>query len=234
MLTNLTLPIKFLSLIFLGLLLTACPSLETKPSPPQMDRLTGLDASNININQTKISNASKNKLAIIYSVNVKPQLEANAAMAAQMKPLITYYVKDSNAVNADANIVFSGEAYLQTIINSLTSKFKDAIYAKNLNDAFANGANYVAIVDLRLEYLDLSSKLVPGPLISQFVADISTLFIDKNRQAGPDVQIKNTTVLQEEPKGAEANTRQFLKNIKDVRIKSLKAYDAELNKVISE
>lgn len=226
--------LKMLFTTCLTLLLSACPTLDTVPSPPQEDRLKGIVNQQQPFTRSRLTNTSNKKLAVIYSVNVSPQLAANAEQARRMKPLIDYYVKDSRAVNNDVDIIFSGDFFLKAIDDMLSSKFKYVVHAKNLDDAFRNGADYAAVIDIRFEYLDFSSKTTPGPLITRHVANASTLFIDKNLQSGPDIQANNTLSTQDEPLGAEANTRRFLKQVKDLRLKTLKEYNTNLNQVVFE
>jgi hypothetical protein len=218
---------------FLMLLITGCATMHGVQSPPQQDRLEGLaKPDQIKITKNKITGASKLKLAIVQSANVEPQIKSYSIVAKQFDEVISSYVKESATVKSDSEIILSDKLFLQSIINSLRSRFAETIYTNDLASAFKQGADYAVIVDIRFEYLDLSSQTDPGPLKEKNVADISALFINKNVEGGPDIQVKNTSITERQPKGAEANIREMLNLIKNTRLKSLKDFEAELSKVV--
>ncbi|NOT65528.1 MAG: hypothetical protein HOP06_05800 [Methylotenera sp.] len=219
--------------ISIMLLLTGCPSMAWKPAPPQREILEGLANQNqIKISRNKITGASKLKLAIISSANVQPQIQAYGENVNQYKGLISHYSSDAEKLNADADIVFSDKLYLQAIISSLKSRFSETFYANDLASAFAKGADYAAVLDIRLEMIDLSNKYYPGPMMEDDIANIRTLFISKNLEGGPDVVVNNRIKDVTEGKGPEANIRYTLNRMKNVRLKSLKDFEAELSKVV--
>lgn len=213
--------------------LVGCATFQPVASPPQVDRLEGLaNPGQIKISQNKIIGSSKLKLAIVSSANVQPQIQSFHTFANQFDGIIKAYVSEEQAVKADAAIVLSDKIFLQSVVNSLSSRFAETIQANDLADAFKQGADYAVVVDLRFEWVDLSSKVAPGPLSEKNVADVSALFIKNTLEGGPDIQVKNTAISQREAKGPEANIRELLNNIKNTRLKSLKTFDAELDKVI--
>ena len=223
---------KLITIIFIATL-TGCATFQPVASPPQRDRLEGLAAqSQIKMSHNKIVDASKLKLAIVSSVNVQPQIQSFYTFSNQFDQIIKAYVSEEQSVKKDAEIVLSDKIFLQSIVNSLSSKFSETISANDLRDAFNKGADYAVVIDLRFEWVDLASKISPGPLSEKNVADISALFIKKTLEGGPDIQIKNTTISQREAKGPEANVRELLNEIKDTRLKSLKRFDSELDKVV--
>jgi hypothetical protein len=225
--------IKHLTTILSTIILSGCATFQPVVSPPQLDRLEGLARpEQIKITQIKIVDSSKFKLAIVNSINVQPQIQSYATFSNQFDQIIKAYVTEEKAVKADAAIVLSDKIFLQSIVNSISSRFSETFQANDLAQAFSNGADYVALIDLRFEWVDLSSKVVPGPLSEKNVADISVLFIKNTLESGPDIQIKNTSISNRDPKGPEANIRELLNSIKNTRLKSLKDFDSELNKVV--
>lgn len=213
--------------------LIGCATMHGEESPPQKDRLEGLaKPDQIKITNVNIKGSSKLKLAIVNSANVQPQLQSYSNIAKQLDTSISSYVTESKTLKADADIVLSDKIFLQFIISSLKTKFAEIFYANDLADAFNKGADYAAVIDLRYEFIDLSSRTVPGQITIKNVADVSALFIKKTLTGGPDVQIKNTITTEHKPSGAEANIRIVMNDIKNIRLKTLKDFETELSKVV--
>lgn len=221
-----------MGLVFLGL--TACTTMHGVESPPQQERLTGLAApGQINITKAKtLQGVSKQKLAIVKSVNVDPQLKSFDQVRQQMGSVIPAYINDQKGVTKTAEVVFSDQLYLQALISPLKARFGSIVLAQDLADAFEQGADYVAIIDVRFEFVDLASKLVPGPIHIKHVANASVLFVNKKLAGGPDVVIENTLIQQHSPMGPEANVRQILKSVQEVRLKTLQEYETAVSQVL--
>lgn len=121
---------------------------------------------------------------------------------------------------------------LEKAINILKPKFATVIEATTVQEAFDKGIDYVGILDIRLEYTDLSSKTEPGPLTERNIADLSVLFIDKNYEASPDIMVKNTSIETFQPIKPDTNIKNTLDILKRARDKTLNEFEAKLNKLI--
>ncbi|GAB3382632.1 hypothetical protein GCM10027567_30750 [Spongiibacter taiwanensis] len=150
--------------------------------------------------------------------------------------MIEAYVREEQTLKADAKTILSDEIFLTSIVNQLSSRFAETFQAEDLRDAFNKGADYVAVIDLRFEIVDLTPEIgifeMPSDIVEKHVADISVLFINRRLEGGPDIQIKNAYVSKRPGKGPEANIRLLLNDIKNTRLTSLKRLDEELNKVV--
>ncbi len=125
-----------------------------------------------------------------------------------------------------------GNLYFDKAVGMIKAKFNGVTNASNVQEAFDQGADYVAILDIKLENTDLSSKTEPGPLTERNVADLSVLFIDKNYEASPDIEVKNTSTETYQPIKPDSNIRNSLDIIKRARDKTFTEFEAKLNKLV--
>lgn len=222
--------IKNIMISFVMLLLTGCGG-YWKPAPPQREMLEGLaNQGQVKVTNNKITGASKLKLAIVNSANVQPQIQAYAANVKAGDTYSTLYSNNPKQIKSDEAIIYSDKAFMESIVNTLKSKFGQTFYANDLVSAFKNGADYVVVIDIRLDYLwkDGGNRMMD----EQEVANIRALFINQSLIGGPDVIVNNTNKDMYEGKGFDANVNTHLNNVKKVRLKSLQEFETSVSKVV--
>lgn len=205
------------------------------PSPPQKDRLINIvDQNNIKFgSKDKVITGTANyKLAIIKSANVDEQINAYQKFVEWYLKLIKSYASNSAPLISEANTFISGNQYYEKAVGLLKPRFSSTVEAKNLKEAFEQGADYVVVIDIKLEYTDLSSKTEPGPLTERNIADLSAIFVNKNYEAGPDIVVKNASTETFQPIKPDTNIRNTLDILKRARDKTYNEFEAKLNKVI--
>lgn len=226
---------KFNDAIFGGIVGAINPDIA---SPPQKDRLLNVvDATKLKTTNTEkpILGSKAYKLAIVKSVNVDEQIKAYQAHVDRRNKGIKDYASNPQPFLDEVNSFVPGNLYFDKAVDLTKAKFNGVINASNVQEAFEQGADYVAIVDLKLENTDLSSKTEPGPLTERNIADLFLLFIDKNYEAGPDISIKNISIETYQPNGADKNIRNNIDILKRARDKTFNEFENKLNKlVISE
>lgn len=204
-------------------------------SPPQKDRFLNV------VEQSKLKLASPDKviirstgykLAIVKSVNVDEQINAYQKHVDKRSKGIKGYATTPQPFLDEVNSFVPGNVYFEKAVGLIKAKFSSMAIANNVQEAFNQGADYVAIIDLKLENTDLSSKTEPGPITHKNIADLSAIFIDKNYEAGPDIMVKNTTTETYQPIKPDSNIRNSLDIIKRARDKTFNEFEAKLNKVI--
>lgn len=204
-------------------------------SPSQKDRfLKVVDQSKLKLSSPDkvITGSSAYKLTIVKSMNVDEQIKAYQAHVARRNKGIKDYATTPQPLIDEVNSFVPGVIYYEKAVGLLKAKFSSIASANNVQEAFDQGTDYVAIVDLKLQNIDLSSKTEPGPLTERNIADLSVLFIDKNYEASPDIVIKNTSVETFQPNGADKNIRNNLDILKRARDKTFKEFEAKLNKLV--
>jgi hypothetical protein len=204
-------------------------------SPPQKDRLLNVvDSTKLKTTNTEkpILGSKAYKLAIVKSVNVDEQIKAYQAHVDRRSKGIKDYASNPQPFLDEVNSFVPGNLYFDKAVDLIKAKFNGVINASNVQEAFDQGADYVAIIDLKLENTDLSSKTEPGPLTDRNVADLSALFIGKNFDASPDIVVKNTTQETYQPNGADKNIRASLDILKRARDKTFNEFEAKLNKLV--
>lgn len=204
-------------------------------SPPQKDRFLNV------VDQSKLKLASPDrvimgsgayKLAIVKSVNVDEQIKAYQAHVERRNKGIKGYATTPQPFLDEVNSFVPGNLYFDKVVGLIKPKFKSITYVNNVQEAIDQGADYVAIIDLKLENTDLSSKTEPGPLTERNISDLSVLFIDKNYEASPDIVVKNTSTETFQPIKPDTNIRNSLDILKRARDKTFQEFEAKLNKVI--
>lgn len=201
------------------------------PSPPQKDRLINIvDQNNIKYgSKDKVITGTANyKLAIIKSANVDEQINAYQKFVEWYLKLIKSYASNSAPLISEANTFISGNQYYEKAVGLLKSRFSSTVEAKNLKEAFEQGADYVAIIDIKLEFKTLNKP--DSPITN--TADISMLVIDKMLNAAPDILIQNTVVNNYEGTGPDENFKKETAFLKAARDKTLSEFETQLNKVI--
>ena len=201
------------------------------PSPPQKDRLINIvDQNNIKYGSKDkvITGTACYKLAIIKSANVDEQINAYQKFVEWYLKLIKSYASNSAPLISEANTFISGNQYYEKAVGLLKSRFSSTVEAKNLKEAFEQGADYVAIIDIKLEFKTLNKP--DSPITN--TADISMLVIDKMLNAAPDILIQNTVVNNYEGTGPDENFKKETAFLKAARDKTLSKFETQLNKVI--
>ncbi|PJD90422.1 MAG: hypothetical protein CTY12_09130, partial [Methylotenera sp.] len=204
-------------------------------SPPQKDRLLNVvDATKLKTPNTEktILGSKAYKLAIVKSVNVDEQIKAYQAHVDRRSKGIKDYATSPQPFLDEVNSFVPGNLYFDKAVGMIKAKFNGVTNASNVQEAFDQGADYVAILDIKLENTDLSSKTEPGPLTERNVADLSVLFIDKNYEASPDIEVKNTSTETYQPIKPDSNIRNSLDIIKRARDKTFTEFEAKLNKLV--
>lgn len=206
-------------------------------TPAQEDPLTGL------VSRSQLKNAVGNlpsvkdkKLALIYSVNVPKTLDVNRQLASRFGDSMTAFLTSSStALGEDASIVFSAEKLLDACFEPLKKRFQSVSLASDLPDAFSKGADYVGIVDLRLEYLineNDPDHAKHTHMVITHISNISILLINRKLEAGPNlvsnVEHQQRTIAA----GAEANNRDFINNVRLARVKMLRAFQSHISEKI--
>ena len=206
------------------------------PSPPLKDRLTNIaDPSSIKFgsNDKTITGTQNHKLAIIKSINVDEQINAYQKYVDWNLKLIKSYALNPAPIIAEANTFITGNQYYENVVAILKPRFSSTVEAKDLKEAFEQGADYVAIVDIKIEFKPLGTET--GPLSVSNTADVSILFIDKSLEAAPNIVIQNTVINNYEGTNPDENFKKELGFIKVVRDKTLSEFKSQLyNVIISE
>lgn len=206
-------------------------------SPPLKDRLSGIvEQDKVKFSSTdKVLFGSKQfKLAIVKSINVDEQIKTYKASVDKRNKGIKGYASSPQPLLDELNTFVPGEVYFEKAVGHVKEKFGSTVYANSVQDAINQGADYVAVIDLKLENTDLSSKTAPGPLTERNVADLSVIFIDKSYEAGPDIVVKNTSQETFQPTEPNQNIRNNLDILKRARQKTFDEFKAKLNKQIIE
>ncbi len=195
-------------------------------SPPQTNRFKDLvDESKLKIGDTTIKDSKTKVLAIIYSENVPRQMIYNK----HILEIVNRNMRFENYVNFDDyDIVLSDEKLMAAIVFKLKNKFDKIIIAKDIPSAFSNKADYVGILDIRLDVLKpLSSK------ITTHVANTSLLFINRNLQRGPEINSMIRTESTLEYDAARIEVLRFyhamVHNIKLTRTKMINDFGIDLD-----
>lgn len=203
------------------------------PSPPQKERLINIvDQNSIKVGSKDrvISGTANYKLAIIKSVNVDEQINTYQKFVDWYLKLVKSYASNPDPITTEANTFISGNQYYEKAVGLLKPRFTSTVEAKNLKEAFEQGADYVAVVDIKLEFKPLGTPT--GPLSISNTADISMLVIDKTLAAAPDILIQNTVINNYEGTRPDENFRKELAFLKAIRDKTLSEFETQLNKVI--
>ena len=204
-------------------------------SPPLRNRFDQIvDESKLKTaNPYKIISGSKSyKLAIVKSVNVDIQIgEYKKHVDRRLKGIKDYASNPSVFVD-EVQAFVPSEKYYEKTIGLITDRFDNVITVTNVQEGFNQGADYVAVIDFKLENTDLSSKTEPGLITQRNIADLSTVFIDKNYEVGPDITIKNTSQETYQPIKPDTNIRNSLDIIKRARDKTFNEFEAKLTKLI--
>jgi len=204
-------------------------------SPPQKDRLLNVvDATKLKTTSTEkpILGSRAYKLAIVKSVNVDEQIKAYQAHVDRRSKGIKDYASNPQPFLDEVNSFVPGNLYFDKAVGMIKAKFNGVTNVSNVQEAFDQGADYVAILDLRLENTDLSSKTEPGPITQRNIADLSVLFIDKNYEASPDIEVKNTSTETYQPIKPDTNIRNSLDILKRARDKTFNEFEAKLDKLV--
>lgn len=205
------------------------------PSPQQKDRFLNV----VDKNKLKLSSPDKvilgsasYKLAIVKSVNVDEQIKAYLQHVERRNKGINGYATTPQPFLDEVSSFVPGNVYFDKAIGLIKSRFASTSVASSVQEAFDQGADYVAILDIKLENTDLSSKTEPGPITQRNIADLSAIFINKNYEASPDIVVKNTSTETYQPIKPDTNIRNSLDILKRARDKTFNEFEAKLNKVI--
>lgn len=204
-------------------------------SPPLKNRFDQIvDESKLKAaNPDKMIAESKSyKLAIVKSVNVDVQIADYKKHVDRRLKGITDYASNPSIFVDEVQSFVPGQKYYEHAVNLISDRFDKVIAVTNVQEGFNQGADYVAVLDLKLENTDLSSKTGPGPITQRNIADLSTVFIDKNYEVGPDIAVKNTSQETYKPIKPDTNIRNSLDIIKRARDKTFNEFEAKLTKLI--
>lgn len=217
--------IRLTGIMFL-IFLTGC-ALSPVVTPQQEDRLTGLiQASQLRPGAALLTNTSNTKLAVVYSVNLPKSLEVNTTLLSRFTGFLSQLFTLDFDSGSDAAIVLSSDRLLKGLTEPLRERFQNVVIAKDIRDGFTQGADLVAVLDLRLAY---EFHEDPNHKLMNFThtANASYLFVNRRLEQGPDL-IAYVSHKQSTPAtGAEANNRDFLVNVREARVKMLKTLSQE-------
>ncbi|WP_410209594.1 hypothetical protein [Aquirhabdus sp.] len=231
MLTNI-----FYRSLFAGVLafsLTSCATLPLKA--PLEDRYVNLvNEDQLNQSRTHIENAKSKVLAVVFSKNTVNSLTYNAVLRERLSTVIGSMSLNPDEIAEDREIVLSEQGLMGALFLPLKTVFKEVRIVKSIPEGFEGGADYVGVMDLDLNFINLDSKFTPSSIIhNDHTANCSIIFIDPNLVAGPDV-IANVKHRQETtPKFAGANNRDFMYAVKIARTKLVKSFAAQVKTAVS-
>lgn len=214
----------------------ANPEIKSEPLNNRFNQVADVSKLKVTGSDEPILGSKSYKLAIVKSVNVETQLNSDKKFTDDWRKRILKYVDKPHQYLDDYDASIPGHVLVDRAEQSLKAKFKEAIYVKSVDEGLKQGADYVALIDIKVEFKQLSSKFRAEPLRNKYVNDLSTIFINKSYEVGPDIVITNTF---ETPNGLteknDALLRSSLDEYKMARQKTFDEFEAKLNKlVISE
>lgn len=189
-------------------------------TPPQQDRLSGLiQPEQLKTGSLQLTNTTSKKLAIVYSINVPKSLDSNTQLMSRFTGILGKMITLTDN-STDASIVLSSDKLLEGVISPLRSRFQSVVVAKDLREAFSQGADLVAVLDIRLAYTfdDRDSR---STMRFTHTADASYLFINRRLESGPELLAQVTHEQVTPAAGSDANNRDFLVHARIARVKML-------------
>lgn len=214
-------------IVMLGFLGCATP-LKKAPVGDRYQNL--INASQLTQSRTQIDHSRSKVLAVVLSMNTQTSLAFNAELQQRFKSFSGAMTLNHEAIHDDVDIVLSQDGLMGALLAPLKARFKEVRLVNHIPEGFESGADYVAILDLDLNYLSLDSEWEPSSILHiDHTANCSVIFIDGELVAGPDI-VANVLYKQETPaRFADANNRDFIFAVKQARTTLIKLFEQKVN-----
>lgn len=220
----------FLKVVMVALALNLLGCGAMPESPPQTNRFKDIiDESKLKVGDAIIKDSKTKVLAIIYSENVSKQLTYNKQILEIVNRNMQY---ESYVDLKDYEIILSEEKLMAAIMSKLKNKFDKIIFAKDIPTAFLNKADYVGVLDIRLDVNTPLKNTMP----TIHTANTTLLLINKKLEYGPEII---SLVRMESTREHNATRESVLRfyhamvlSIKLARTKMINDFEVDLNSKI--